>query len=376
LTTEFLFWIALLHLVYIYVGYWVVLRVFAAVRRTRRVRRRGEVYAPSVSIVIPAHNEERSIGNRIRNILQTNYPVQKKEIIIASDGSTDSTVHIANEYESVKVLAFSKKRGRAPVHNDAIAEASGDIIVFSDAETTFDQDFLWEIVSPFRDPTVGVVVGNLSYQTQKTSMSQGEGLYWRIEKQIRKQESRLGILSTGTGACMAVRKRLWNNLDPVEDVDCVTPLQLVLQGYRVVFASGALAYDEPPSSIKEEFKARIRMTSKDVFGTLKTWGWRGWMSHPLVSWGILSHKLLRWMTPYFMVVLLGTNLLLAGQSPFYQAFLAAQAIFYCACLSGWVLELFGNSVKPASTCFAFAVASLGMGTGFLKGILGKAPAAY
>ncbi len=332
---------------------------------------------PFFSIIISAYNEEKVIENRIRNILQQNYPKDKLEIIIASDGSTDRTVEIANQFKNgIKVLDFKQNRGRAAVQNDAIKEAIGEIIVFTDAETEFKKSFLKNIVKYFCNSTVGCVVGNLTYKAENSSISQSEGLYFKFEKKIRELESRLGILATATGACMAVKKTLWRDLTPIDDCDFTTPLDVILQGYKVVFAKDAIAYDIPPSSIKGELKARIRQTSKNFIGTLKRWGLKGWIKHPFVSWGLLSHKILRWLTPFFMISLFISNIFLLNESWTYKFIFIGQIIFYTLAVLGFIGEIFKKAIPIASTIFSFCVANIGMGIGVIKGLLGKAPAVY
>lgn len=334
-------------------------------------------YIPTVSIIIAAYNEEKNIEKRIRNILEQDYPTDKIEIIVASDGSTDRTVENAKQYGKygVKILDFKQNRGRAEVQNDAVKEAKGEIIFFTDAETEFEENFLKNIVKYFSE-NVGCVVGNLIYRSQKSSISQSEGLYFKFEKKIRELESELGILATASGACMAVRRCLWKDLTPIDDSDFTTPLDVILQGYRVVFAKDAIAYDIPPSSVKGELKARIRQTSKNFIGTLKRWGMKGWIKHPFVSWGMLSHKILRWFTPFFMLGAFISNIFLLNKGYFYKLIFTGQVAFYILAIFGLIGELFKKRIPIASTIFSFCIANMGMGIGVIKGLIGKAPTSY
>jgi cellulose synthase/poly-beta-1,6-N-acetylglucosamine synthase-like glycosyltransferase len=327
-----------------------------------------------VSVIIAAHNEEERVAARLRNCLAQGYP-SHLEIIVASDGSTDRTVEIAREYEGVVVLDFPQNRGRAAVQNDAAASARGEIVVFTDAETEFEPDFLARIAAAFADPRVGCAVGNLVYREKDTAVGVSEGMYWRFEKKLRQVESDLGILATATGACMAVRRSLWRPLTPIDDSDFTTPLDVILQGYRVVYVPEAVAYDVPASSMRGEFRTRVRQTSKNLIGTLRRWGLRNWFTHPAVSWGLLSHKILRWMTPFFMAGALAANRFLLDD-PFYRLTLALQAVFYLLGIVGFVADAFGRRVPLASFVAGFCVACLGMGVGVIKGLFGRAPAAY
>jgi len=373
-----IFWFSMLSLFYIYFLYPLVLFILTRfVKAKPKTSNFCDIF-PLVSIIIAAYNEEKVLARRIQNLLVQDYPKGKMEITVASDGSTDKTVEIARIYEvhGINVLDFKVNRGKAAVQNDAVSVASGEIIIFTDANTMFEKDFLRNMVNYFSEASVGCVVGNLVYKTKGTSISKSEGFYWRHEKKLRELESHIGILATATGACMAVRKDLWKDLSPIDDSDFTTPLDVILQGYKVVYAPNAIAYDEPPSSVKGETKTRIRQTSKNLIGTLRRWGWRGSIKHPFVSWGLLSHKILRWLTPFFMLGAFISNLFLLNEEFFYQALFAGQVAFYILAIIGFIGELFKKRIPVASFIFSFCVANIGMGIGVIKGLAGKAPAAY
>jgi len=373
------FWLSLTLLIYVYFGYLGFLKLINIAKKVRICDTAvHNDCVPIVSVIVAAYNEEKSIGRRIRNLLEQDYPGDKLEIIVASDGSTDSTVEIARQYEKlgVKVLDFKENRGKAAVHNDGVKEAKGEIIVFTDADTAFDKNFLKNINKYFSDEKVGCVVGNLVYRTRGANISKSEGFYWKFEKKIRSLESDLGILATASGACMTVRKHLWKDLTRIDDSDFTTPLDVIFQGYKVVYAPDAIAYDIPPSSIKGELRARIRQTSKNLIGTIKRWGWRGWVKHPFVSWSLLSHKILRWFTPFFMIGAFISNLFLINDGLFYQVTFTIQVGFYLTAILGLAGELLTKNIFLASTIFSFCVANIGMGIGVIKGLVGKAPAAF
>lgn len=371
-----IFWTSVILLLYVYSGYFLLLKLLSTFRRETVAVENNSHY--SVSIVVSAYNEGDFIKRRIENLLHQDYLMNRAEIIVASDGSTDETVRVARNFEpdGIRVLESSQNRGRASVQNEAVKAANGNIVVFTDAETEFDRDFLKNLTKYFTDERVGCVVGNLFYKTEGTSISESEGFYWKFEKKLRKMESDIGILATATGACMAVRKDLWRNLSLIDDSDFITPLDVIMQGHRVVYAQDAVACDVPPSSMRGELKARIRQTSKNLIGTLKRWGWKGWIRHPLVSWGILSHKILRWFTPFFMAAAFISNIFLLRQGPVYSALFAGQVAFYILAAVGLVGELLRKRIPVAPLILGFCVANVGMGIGVIKGLAGKAPAVY
>jgi cellulose synthase/poly-beta-1,6-N-acetylglucosamine synthase-like glycosyltransferase len=371
------FFTSALLILYVYCIYVIILYAVCSIRGFRQ-RFTQESCVLTVSILIPAFNEEKRIRKRLVNLLASDYPTDKIEIIVASDGSSDRTAEFARTYESegVKVLEFGSNRGRASVQNDGVREAKDEIVIFTDAETAFEKDFIKMITRKFEDPAVGCVVGNLVYETRGTAVSSSEGVYFRYEKMIRRMESDLGILATATGACMAVRRELWRDLTAIDDSDFTTPLDVILQGYRVAYAPDAVAYDAPASTVRGEIRTRIRQTSKNLIGTLKRWGWKGWVRHPLVSWGLLSHKILRWLTPFFMLAAFISNLFLLDEGPLFRAAFTAQAAFYLLALAGFLGELSKKRVPLGSPVFSFCIANIGMGLGVIKGIAGRAPAAY
>jgi hypothetical protein len=175
---------------------------------------------------------------------------------------------------------------------------------------------------------------------------------------------------------MALRKELWTDLPPTHDADSATPLDVIKQGYTVVYAEDALAYDVPPSSVEGEFRARVRQVSQEFVGIIKRLGWRGIIKHPLVSWGLFSHKILRWLTPFFMLIAFATNIFLLGEGPLYRAAFTAQSAFYLLAVAGFLGELAKKRVPLGSPVFSFCVANIGMGMGVIKGLAGRAPAAY
>ena len=346
---EFLFWAGISVIGWVYIGYPLTVWVLTRTRRSPDlVSRIAESDLPKVSVLVAAHNEQEVIEGKLQNTLEQSYPSDRIEVIVASDGSTDRTLAIARQFDDprVRVLEFTENRGRALVHNDVVEAARGEILVFTDADTELDAGFLRNCASRFADPGVGCVVGTLNYRARGSTIASYQGLYWRYELGIRALEGQLGILATGTGACMALRKPLFRRLAGREDVDFTSPLDVVLQGFRVVHASDALAYDSPPASASSELRARIRMTSRNFIGTLHKWGLVNWFKHPAVSFGLLSHKVLRWLIPYFMLAALIANAWVVWKGTLYQIALGAQLMFYLAALLGWLAELSGRRIPP------------------------------
>jgi biofilm PGA synthesis N-glycosyltransferase PgaC len=329
------FWGSAVLLAYVYFGY-PLLAVIRA-RFSRRTRLRAPI-EPFVSIVVIAHNEEDRIGARIENLLALDYPSRRREIVIASDGSTDSTVARARLYEQqgVSVRSFAAWRGKSAVLNVVVPGLRGDIVLFADARQRFDPGTLRTLVENFADPAVGAVSGELVLTTSAATATAGRGsaFYWRYEKFIRSTEGRADSTVGATGAIYAIRRALFESIpdDTILD-DVLIPLRIVRKGFRVVFEPRARAYDAASPTAQHEFVRKART----IAGTFQLFSRELWLFHPRHNrlWvETMSHKALRLALPVLHAVLLIATIPLAS-TWFYQAALAGQSMFYAAALVGY-----------------------------------------
>lgn len=331
---------------------------------------------PRVSVVIAVHNEERNIVSRVSNIYECDYPPYLVEVVVASDGSTDATkdvcAKLTTTYPDVRLVDIQPQQGRANAHNSAVLECAGDILIFTDADTSFEPATISGMVASFGDSTVGFVSGNLRYgNAGATDITESAGLYWKFERMLRALESHVGLFVFGTGACCAVRKSLFRPIPATGDVDFTTPLDVVLQGYSCVHEADVIAWDTMPETPEREFRARVRMTAKNLHGTITRWGVRGVIRHPLYTWVLLSHKIGRWLTPFGMLgVLLSTFLLLPDV--WAALFLVMQATFYALAFAGSR----GIRLPLAGAVYSFCLANLGFLVGVMKAATGNVPRAY
>lgn len=372
-----LFWLSAALIAYTYAGYHLLLGVLAwfAPRRAGFVAARKNLPLPSASVIVAAYNEERVIAHRIENLLGLDYPRDKLQIVVASDGSTDGTARIAERYGSEGVTVLDLPRaGKALAQNAAAARCSGELIVFTDADSEFDPGFLKAAVASFdEDPRVGCVVGNLSWRDLRSGNAVLKGWYWRFETSLRCLESRLGILAGGTGAGMVLRRSLWRPMtSPLDDTDSVTPLHVVDQGYRVVFAPDARVTDEAFALTRSEYGAKIRGVSKTVDMIWRHWGVRGCVAHPVITWRLVSHHFLRWVSPLIAVVFLVCSALLWRSGGVYTAAAAGEVLLLAIVAVGYVAEKRHVYVSIASPLYSFAAVNAGMGVGFFKAVFRRA----
>jgi cellulose synthase/poly-beta-1,6-N-acetylglucosamine synthase-like glycosyltransferase len=296
---------------------------------------------PPVTVVVVAYNEAHRIAGRLDNLLALDYPQDKLEIVLASDGSTDDTVERARRYEEagVVVRVFHTRRGKAAVLNDVVPAARGEIVVLADARQQFDRGAVRALVSDFADKTVGAVSGELVMTPDSAGAAVGKGVcfYWRYEKFIRRHESRAGSTVGATGAIYAIRRALFDPIpeDTILD-DVVIPLRIVRAGYRVLFEPEARAYDGASATARQEFVRKVRT----IAGTFQLLAREAWVFDPFrnaVWFETISHKALRLTLPLLQAIVLIANARLAAV-PVYRVLLAAQLVFYLAALAGYALR--------------------------------------
>ena len=344
--------------VYAYLGYPVVLLLFGLVRG-RPVTKRA--VTPAISLLIPAYNEGDVIARKIENSLALDYPADALEIVIASDGSTDQTVEIAQSVggDRVRVLAFPENRGKVAILNASVPELRGEVIVFSDAPATLEPGSVRKLVENFGDPTVGAVSGLYKVvKPDQVNIGASEDFYWKYETFLKVQESRLGSTLGGHGHLHAIRKTLYPFPPPgtIND-DYVIPVSVLARGYRAVYEPSAIVYEEAREMTG--FGRRVRIMAgniqqlREIKGLLRP-------IRPLEVLFFLSHKVCRLLVPFAMLAALILNSLLL-ESQFYAGLFSAQIAFYVLAAAGTVWRL---RPRPLMLPFYFCMINLATFFGF------------
>ncbi len=378
---ELLFVFSVAALYYIYDGYLRLLQVLSlSFKYSEKPKRIVDRELPSVTVLLTVFNEAGAIVERLQNILGSDYPPHLLDVLVASDGSTDETEDLVRQLDEKQVRLFrpATREGKTGTQNQAVPLARGEIIVFTDAGTRFDRNFIKNVVSPFQDASVGAVDGHLLLISDPDSgISQNQGRYWGFELKLRELESQLGILAVASGACLAVRRELLKPMCIAYGEDCMVPLDVASQGYRIVHATDALATDLLDTDPDKEFRTRVRMTLRNWQGT---WSRRGLLNpvrFPGYALALWSHKIVRWMSPLFLILMLisATVLALEGKSIF-QAWVSLLVILCIGGLLGRRGENQRLSLPGTSAVYSFLLANAGFFVGLCKCLFGHKVTVY
>jgi cellulose synthase/poly-beta-1,6-N-acetylglucosamine synthase-like glycosyltransferase len=361
------FWVCATAIVFAQVGYPFVLRALVSARRGRETmggprapRRLGTGTAPGepplVSLIIPAYDEEAVIADKVANALRLNWPRDRLQVIVADDGSTDATPERAREAGADLVLELPPG-GKVAALNEAVADADGEFLAFSDANSEWSPDALGRLLAPFADERVGYVCGQVRFLDPEGDNL--EGAYWRYEMSIREMESELAGITAGNGAIYAVRRSAYEDLPPSGSHDLSFPFRLAKRGLRSLYAPAARAEEKMVPTIEGEFarKRRMMVGLWDIVvgeGMLIPRGYP-----PLFAFELFSHRLLRYATPFLHVLVFLANLVLLGTGWFYYLTLLAQlALLGVAALSN---RLPDDSVVRVCRYYVLTQASIVLG---------------
>jgi cellulose synthase/poly-beta-1,6-N-acetylglucosamine synthase-like glycosyltransferase len=368
---EIILLISILLVFYVYAGYPLVAALLGRVK-SRPVRK--ATCEPMVTIVIAAFNEEEAIGATIENKLALDYPREKLEILVISDGSTDRTDAIVGSFaeRNVRLLRQEPRAGKTSALNMAVPQARGEIIVFSDANSIYAPDALRKLVANFSDPEVGYVTGRMIYANPDgTTIGEGCSAYMRYENWLRETETRLGSVVGVDGGIDAMRKGIYCPMNPDQLPDFVQPLKVVEQGYRVVYEPEALLWESSLKEAGDEYRMRVRVSLRafwalfDMRKLLTTW------RDPLFAWQLWSHKVLRYLCFLFLIVAYAANLALLGKGWGYLTLFLAQNIAYTLAIAMPFMERLGGGCRLSTFARYFFLLNLAAGHAFLKFVLGK-----
>jgi cellulose synthase/poly-beta-1,6-N-acetylglucosamine synthase-like glycosyltransferase len=369
---EWIFWISFAIVAYTYIVYPITLFVLSALLGRSRIHVGAK---SSVSFLLPVHNEEQNLERRLQELTRL---IESGgiagEVIVISDASTDRSVEIAQKFSDrgVRILEMPAKGGKAAALNAGSQAARNELLIFADARQRWADDALERLIENFADPRIGAVSGDLVLETAPGALA-GVGVYWRFEKWLRKQESKLDSQVGVTGAISAVRRPLFRPIPPGTLLDDVFwPMHVVLQGYRVVHDERAKAFDRLPEKTQDEFRRKVRTLAGNYQlltllpgAALFPWSNRVW-------WQWISHKLLRLVVPWALLGMLAASFFL---DDYYQMFFVVQAACYFLAVLGMAPAL-GRAIKPLGTAASFLVLNAAAWLAFWVWITGRAATSW
>lgn len=366
---RWMFWTAAFFVFYTYLGYlgWLWIR-----SRWRPRPVKTAPHTPSISIVMVVCNEAPVLGDKLRNLLTLNYPSGLVEIVVASDGSTDNSEAILSEFAAdarMRVLCNPQARGKAAGLNDAIAAASGEVVVFTDARQRIEPDAVRLLLENFADPAVGCASGELMLGDPETGeTAEGTGLYWIIEKAVRQLEAASKSVVGATGAIYAVRRGLLVRV-PEETIldDVYIPMHVVKQGARVVFDPQVRAWDVPDRGMRREFARKVRTLSGN-YQLLQLAPWLLTRENP-IRFEFVSHKLLRLAVPFVLAVALVTSFLLPGA--IYKVALGLQLLVYGLSALAMTQLKRGPLARTSDAALTFVLLNMAAAVAFANFVRGR-----
>jgi len=344
LIIEIIFWSILFLIFYSLIGYPLSLIILDKV--VKKNIKFDTSLRPSVSIIIPAHNEEKVIETKLKNLVNLNYPKEKMEVIVASDHSTDQTNEIVekfikeNEEFNIKLYKVNRRLGKTNAQNEAVKIAKGEILVFSDANAILDKDSIIHLVSSFTSEDIIYVAGKLKYVNSLEHLSShAESVYWNYDLLMRRIESEIKSITAGNGAIYAIKREEYVDFDPIESHDSAVPIYAGLNNKRAVFNPKAIAYEKAGETTKDEFKRKVRMNRnilKFLFGYLKIlnifkYGW--------FSYFYFGHRLLRYSLFILHILLFVFNIILIHEKFIYIFLFGMQSLFYLLAFIGHAFRL-------------------------------------
>jgi cellulose synthase/poly-beta-1,6-N-acetylglucosamine synthase-like glycosyltransferase len=378
--TETVFWAGVAAVIYSYVLYPLLLLVLASLKQmgrdlhfllARKSRRSSstEEFEPRVTLLVAAYNEEDVIEVKLRNTAQLDYPAEKFELLLGLDAPTDSTPeHAARvHHPSFRLFSFPTRRGKLAVIHDLAAQASGEILVFSDANTMLGLDCIRHLTRHFADPRVGAVCGELRL-VGPDGETDLESLYWRYEVALKFLENRLDCVVGANGAIYAVRRSLFRQLDSSIIEDFQLLMEIRFAGHRVVYDPEAVGTEDTAPDLASEFRRRARIGAGDYQTLLNS----PRFLNPLKgfpAFAYASHKAIRWLVPLLLPVLLVSNLLLARNQA-YAVLLAGQGVFYLLAALGWFRVRRGNSAGLLGAPLYFLAMNVALLAGLFRYLTG------
>jgi cellulose synthase/poly-beta-1,6-N-acetylglucosamine synthase-like glycosyltransferase len=368
-----IFFISAVLIIYTYFGYPLLVALVARIHP--RPVRRDDAYTPPLTLLIAAYNEQDVIADKLENSLALDYPTDRLQILVATDGSDDRTPDLVKQYaeRGIELNHRPERRGKMAAIDRALPLVHGEIIVLSDANAFYHPDTLRKLVRNFADDQVGAASGKKTMIKEERALAQSENLYWRYESFLKKQESLVDSTTGVVGEMLALRRALYQPpSQAVVNDDFYLAYAVLKQGYRVIYEPEAIAEERMSKSLQDERIRRSRIVAGrfQLFSRPDTIPWR----RPWIAFAALSHKGLRPLVPLLMLLSYVANLLwwltAGGKATIPAVFLAGQTLFYLSAVAGWLLDRQGIRLKLLYIPYYFCSANLSAWGGLVKFVTG------
>lgn len=360
---ETFFWLLVALVFYVYAAYPILLKILSYRPKNFRM---DNNYSPFVTLFIPVYNEEAVIEEKLRNSLALDYPPEKLEVMVISDGSTDRTNSILTDFSHPNVTTAIQhyRSGKNACINQYVPTSRGEILVFSDANSMYRRDAIRKLVRHFHDTRVGCVCGNLKYVDKLTSVGKGEGLYFRYEAFLKDMESKQGAVVSANGAIYAFRKTLFEPIPLNAPNDFVHPIEARQKGYFALYDREAIAEEKASITFHEEFERRTRIVTRS-YTAYKLYSKQHRILRSPHGLYFLSHKLLRWHLPLLLLPIFVLNILLMNDAS-YACLLIVQIAFYLAGFVGYAYHKAGRHLSILYVPFYFCLINLAAMIGIIR----------
>ncbi len=375
---EILFCLLFFWVLYTYVLYGLVLWVLVFFKKRKHIKHKDceskdlLPFLPDITIVIAAYNEAEYIVQKIDNTLQLEYPPEKIQIFIVTDGSTDETPKlVTNHTAALRLFHLPERKGKIAAVHRVMAEVSTPVTIFTDANTMLNPAAAQKIVRHYRQPQVGAVAGEkrIAVESKDAANAAGEGIYWKYEAKLKQWDSDLHSVVGAAGELFSIRTELYEAV-PSDTIieDFYMTLRSAQRGYRVVYEPEAFALEGPSASVEEELKRKIRIAAGGIQAISRLLPLLNIFKYGVLSFQYISHRVLRWtITPLSLPLLMLLNLYLAIYGPpFYQYLLAAQCLFYAMALVGYLLEKKRVKIKILFVPYYFCMMNYAVYKGMLR----------
>ena len=373
---EIILWVSVVAIIQSYVFYPLIISLLSRLRKENDRILTSTDELPFASIIMAVHNEEKVISEKIQSIYNTGYSRDRFELLVGSDGSSDKTNDILEEFskghESFHFIAFSKRRGKPAVINELRERARGEILIMTDAQVLFTPDTIFELVKHYRNEQIGLVGANImNTRIDKSGISYQEWSFMSREIRLKYHEGKAwGTMIGAYGACYSIRNEYYTKVPEGYSVDDFYITMKVLERKKkCILEMKAIGYENVPNRLSEEFRRKIRIAAGN-FQNLKTFYKLLWPPYTGVAFSFFSHKVLRWLGPFFLLFLFVSNIILAVSHPFYRILLIVQGLLIISPFIDFLLRKIGLHIVILRFITHFYSMNLALLAGFLKFIKG------